>query len=68
MSDEDIVSKSFRTYLLETVPEYIEVVPNHWLEHDKPEPNVQLYISIAFLIICIIGNMSQLLVMVAYGR
>ena len=60
--------QSLRSFLLQTYPEYIEVVPNHWLEQEPPKYDVQLTISIFLLVICVSGNVSQLLVIVAFMR
>ena len=65
---EETEIKSLRTYLFERVPEYIQMVPNHWLDQEEPLPGLQFYISIIFLMICISGNISQILVMIAFCR
>ena len=59
---------SFREFLFENFPEYIEVVPHHWLEQERPSYHIQLCVSIFFLCIGIPGNFCQILVFVAYGR
>ena len=66
-SDEN-VGKSLRHFLLENSPNYIQAVPVHWLEQEQPSPDVQFYIALAFLVICIPGNISQLLVIIVYTR
>ena len=58
----------FRTFLSRVNPDYIEVVPNHWLDLELPIPAIPFYLSIYLLILCIPGNLSQILVMVAYIR
>ena len=60
--------KTLKEFLQNTVPEYIKVVPSHWLEGYPPRPEIQLTISIIFLFICIPGNISQILVFIAYFR
>ena len=66
---EDGINNSLQVFLVErNSSDYIDVVPKCWLELGKPEPNVHLYFSIVFLTICIPGNLSQLLVMLAYTR
>ena len=66
---EDAIINSLQVFLVErNAFDYIDVVPKHWLGLGKPEPNVHLYFSIVFLTICIPGNLSQLLVMLAYTR
>lgn len=62
------MNTTFHEFLLERYPEYIEVVPKHWLELGQPKPDVQLYISIILLVVCIPGNISQILVFLAYAR
>ena len=47
---------------------YTAVVPTYWLEKEEPSTGVQTYMSILFLMVCIPGNVSQLLVMIAYSR
>ena len=59
---------SLHEYLKETIPSYIKVVPTHWLELEKPDHDIQIYMSILFLLIGITGNVSQLLVIFAYAR
>ena len=57
-----------RTYLLERDPEYIDNVPHHWLEQSLPAFNVQVIVATMFLLICIPGNIGQILVFVAHRR
>ena len=59
---------SLYEYLKETTPSYIKVVPTHWLELEKPDHDIQIYMSVLFLLIGIPGNVSQLLVIFAYAR
>ena len=65
---EDVSNITLQTFLYERTEEYIGVVPIYWLEKEAPTSNIQLCISIVFFLICIPGNLSQLLVMVAYVR
>ena len=65
---EDVSNITLHTFLYERFEEYIAVVPIYWLEKGAPTSDLQLYISIVFFLICIPGNLSQLLVMVAYVR
>ena len=68
-SKEILRNMSFRTFLLSTtVPEYVNVVPNHWLEQDPPLREAQVLISTIFFCISVAGNICQLLVMAAYTR
>ena len=67
-TDGVIVTETLYTFLNKTYPEFLDVVPCHWLEQHGPTANVELFISIAFLIICVPGNVSQLLVLGAYAR
>ena len=61
-------NKTLRLFLTETIPEYIEDVPQHWLEQESPFYCIQVVVAIVFLLICIPGNIGQLLVFVAYSR
>ena len=65
---EDHNQTSLGAYLCEKDPDYISVVPNHWLSQDQPVPDIQTYTSIYLLILCVSGNISQLLVMTAFKR
>ena len=66
---EEEINNSLQVFLVDrNASDYIDVVPKYWLGLGKPEPNVHLYFSIVFLTICIPGNLSQLLVMLAYTR
>ena len=62
------INMLLRNYLLDNAPEYIEVVPDYWLGQDEPERNIQICISIIFLIISLTGNTCQILVILAYAR
>jgi len=61
-------NNSLYAFLSQTAPAYIDVVPKYWLEHEQPVPSVQLCLAALLLIICIPGNISQLLVIIAYFR
>ena len=60
--------QTMRDYLMNTTPDFIQVVPSHWLERDSPTPDLQLSLSILLLLICVIGNTSQILVVIAFSR
>ena len=49
-------------------PEYKKVVPNHWLQFDRPSRSAQYVVSTILLLICLIANTNQVLVFIAYGR
>ena len=55
-------------FLDNTVPEYKEVVPSHWLHLQRPSRSLQLVVATILLFICLIGNINQLLVFIAFGR
>ena len=59
---------TLRHFLLETVPEYIDNVPTHWLEAHPLSHNVQICIAVMFLMICIPGNLGHLLIFTTYYR
>ena len=61
-------NNTLRTYLLERDPEYIDNVPHHWLEQSLPAFNVQVIVATMLLIICIPGNIGQILVFAAHRR
>ena len=65
---EEAANDTLRSFLLERVPEYIDNVPNHWLEEHILSPDIQLYVAMIFLVICIPGNLGQILVFIAYSR
>ena len=65
---ENTTDQSLREFLLERNADYLTVVPQFWLDQEAPSPQIQLYISVVFLFICIPGNISQLLVLMAYTR
>ena len=64
----DASNNSLLAFLLENAPEYIPVVPSHWLKHEMPSHNIQTYAAIMFLIICIPAHIGHLLIFVAFGR
>ena len=59
---------TFRDFLSRVNPGYMEVVPDHWLDHELPVTKATFFMSIYLLILCIPGNTSQILVMIAYIR
>ena len=61
-------SDTLRDYLLNSKPDFIQVVPAHWLDQPPPVPDTQLAISIILLFICVPANISQILVVYAYSR
>ena len=62
------MATTLNSFLGNHSPEYIDVVPQHWLEQDSPRVEVQIYASVAFLSICFPGNVGQILVITAYCR
>ena len=65
---EDQNNITLQAYLCEKNPDYVEMVPNHWLNQDQPVPEIQTFTSIFLLVLSITGNTSQLLVMSAFKR
>ena len=59
---------TLRTFLLDRVPDYIQNVPDHWLDEHVLSINIQVYVAMVFLVICIPGNLGHLLVFIAYAR
>ena len=69
MSMNELSNVSLRSYLIEqNCSEYIVVVPLHWLDQAAPLPGIQLATAILLLVICVLGNVSQILVFAAYYR
>ena len=64
----ETTNDTLRTFLLDRVPEYIENVPDHWLDEHVLSINIQVYVAMVFLVICIPGNLGHLLVFIAYTR
>ena len=54
--------------LLKISPDYIPMVPEHWLFQDVPSHNYQLFVSIAFLVIGIPANVGHILVFLSFAR
>ena len=61
-------SETLRDFLEQSKPEFIRVVPNHWLDQAPPVHDTQITISILLLFICVPANISQILVVYAYSR
>ena len=62
------MATTLNSFLGNHSPEYIDVVPQHWLQQDLPRVDVQIYASVVFLLICVPGNVGQILVITAYCR
>ena len=60
--------QTMRDYLMNTTPDFIQVVPSHWLERGSPRHDLQLSLSILLLFICVTGNATQILVVIAFSR
>ena len=61
-------SKSILEFLLLTAPEFVKMVPSHWLEQILPPSYGQLSISIAFMIIGIPAHICHIIVFLTYIR
>ena len=61
-------SSTLRDFLQQSKPEFIRVVPNHWLDQAPPVHDTQITISILLLFICVPANISQILVVYAFSR
>ena len=68
MPEQPVSNNSILAFLLLNFPNYIEMVPSHWLSQDMPSHGLQAYVSIAFLIIGIPANIGHLLVFLAFVR
>ena len=68
MSEDGLDNRTLRDFLEKTVPDYIGNVPPHWLESHMRSPEIQIYVAIIFIIICVPGNFGQILVFIAYAR
>ena len=67
-SHDNGINITFREFLSTRAIDYIGEVPSHWLDQEQPSQTTLLVISVAFLIICIPGNISQILVIAAYAK
>ena len=68
MCENAVDNRTLRDFLQETVPDYIGSVPTHWLESHILCPEIQILMGFIFLIVCIPGNLGQILVFIAYWR
>ena len=59
---------TFKAFLSEHSPEYINVVSEHWLFQERPSRGIQVMVSLIFFVISFVGNACQILVFVAYAR
>ena len=66
MPEQPVSNNSILAFLLLNFPNYIEMVPSHWLSQDMPSHGLQAYVSVAFLIIGIPANIGHLLVFLAF--
>ena len=66
---ENLVNnRSIFASLLRISPEYIPMVPGHWLFKDILSYDYQLFVSIVFLLIGIPANVGHILVFLAFAR
>lgn len=56
------------SFLLKNAPDFVEMVPNHWLETAEPERIIQIGIGIALIFICTPAIIGQLSVLISYYR
>ena len=68
MSEGTVNDSSIFASLLKISPDFIPMVPEHWLFQDIPSHNYQLFVSIAFLVIGIPANIGHILVFLAFVR
>ena len=59
---------TFKAFLSEHSPEYINVVSDHWLFQEEPSRGIQVMVSFMFFVLSFVGNICQILVFVAYAR
>ena len=65
---EKLCDNCLLTYLVETVPEFVKVVPKHWLLEDVPFFHIQTIVALLLLVICVPANIAHILIFVAYGK
>ena len=68
MSEGTVNDSSIFASLLKTSPDYIPMVPEHWLFQDIPSHKYQLFVSIAFLVLGVPANIGHILVFLAFVR
>ena len=67
-NSNEIEDTSLFSFLLSNAPGLIPMVPEHWLKQDMLSYEAQVYVAMAFLIICLPANICQLLIFSAFGR
>ena len=60
--------KSLFSFLLVNAPDFVSVVPGHWLRQDFPSYNARFYVALSFLIICLPSNIGHLIAFSAFVR
>ena len=68
VGSEEYGSDSLYVMLNRTYPDFLCSVPDHWLRQAKPASATRLVVSIIFLCFAVPGNVSQILVILAYIR
>ena len=64
----DITDESLLFFLLDNAPDFISMVPEHWLRQYSPSRDARYHVATAFLVICLPANIGHLLTFVAFGR
>ena len=64
----DIAKESLLSFLLDNAPDFISMVPEHWLRQYSPSLDARYHVAMAFLVICMPANIGHLLTFIAFGR
>ena len=66
--NDDVTDESLLSFLLDNAPDFISMVPEHWLRQYSPSRDARYHVAIAFLVICLPANIGHLLTFIAFGR
>ena len=66
--DEDPSFVSLGAVLNESHPDYLELVNEHWLRQGAPSQTLSVAIGLAYLTLCLINNVSSILLFIVFLR
>ena len=66
--NDDVTDESLLSFLLDNAPDFVSMVPEHWLRQYSPSRDARYHVAIAFLVICLPANIGHLLTFIAFGR
>ena len=65
LAEDDL--KSVRTWLIDSNHcDYVDVVPQLWLDQDAPSSETQFLIGFVVLVLCVVHNISAILLVVVF--